>query len=836
MPEVTPQQPPSSLPTHSFRQYYLHDGPSRITAARQTLMWFFLTHFGVRRHLRQLFLPWKRLYVVSTPEYPLSSWHVYTFNFISRILGACVRLGTAITGLTLAGATAVASVGILALWFICLPLDALWYFLVVARSSQVVTTHSKSNVIQTLLADPLFTELTQRAEFTPEQSTQLLEEIETALTVLEPKAIEQLVAASSKREAVLTWLLEVNLTQAELARPTISWMLETQQQRGQTYHWYEKEAWMNTPSIGATWSYGFTPTLDRFTQDVNVLVAEQPQSDARPEELQHLIETFSNSQNTAVLYVGEPGVGKKTLCYSLAQAIVEHHVPATLADHRVLFLNMDAFLAAVPRPAEQQWLLEQMCKEATAAGNCIIVIDNLDRYVSNRWGEPDFSPVLSRVGKEYRLKLIGLATTDGFRQFVTANSLIMSAFSIRHLEPLNAAQTLEVLKSSAYRYESASRILSLPALQEVVALSQQLLDHIPNPERSLTLLDTALSGIPRSAPVVTKTAINQVLSQKAGIPLGDADQATKDKLADLQNALSARVVGQTRALQSVAASVKRAALNLHSKTKPRGTFLFLGPTGVGKTETAKALAAIYFGSEERMIRFDFGEYTAASSLSNLIGASAENSDHSAGGQLTEAIRQNPYTVVLLDELEKAHPTILTALLTLFDEGYLTDARGKKVSFRHAFVIATSNAASQLLYNHYATQQADSATTTEPVESESDYQALHDQVLENLISTGTFAPEFLNRFDGVILFSPLTKADVGIIVDRRLSVIQTQMKQQKHLDIQVTDQKRAELVELSYSPTFGARNLERVLTEQVVDVCAERLLTQSANEHEPLVIG
>lgn len=825
----------------TFLHYYFHHIPNLLNQARRTLTWYFLTHYGVKRHTKQLFLPWKRLYLSDQEKSHYGTWHILSFNLISRLMGFWVRSTIVIAGLVMATASQFTLLAIIIFWFLLLPIDFIFYLLKIGLDHQSLPAdlNQSATIIAFLQKQPIIDEVWTRADMIPEHVEVFYTCLANQPTPLSPDQQSDLKAYRHLNEAsldILTTILNHPTCQSALSdQPldqslllqTIAWVRDRVTRFDHRYHWYEKEAWAHLPIIGLDWAYGFTPTLDKFAQNLNEVVAKKTQVETRPEELQHLLETFANQENPAVLYVGDPGVGKKTFCFSLAQTIIDHRVPTALADHRVMLLDIDAVVVASDRPAEQLWLLSSIFAEASRAGNCIVVIDQLDRFVGGSFAEADFSSLLSKVGKEYRLKLIGLVTTSGFRQKITQNSLVMSGFDIRHLHPLTPEETLGVLKYVSYRYESDRFLITLPALQEVVKQSRQLLDHIPNPEKSLTLLDMTLAGLSSGKTQLTKADVLAILSKKVGIPLGGVTEQDRAVLKSLESELSHRVIGQKKALKALASSVKRAALQLQqSLDKPKGSFLFLGPTGVGKTETAKALADIYFGSRDRMIRIDFGEYTTANSLANLIGASVGQSDHQAGGLLTEAIRQNPYSVVLFDELEKAHSSILTALLTVFDEGYLTDSRGQQISFRHSFIIATSNAASQLLYAH--SHQRSGQSPDEELGQE-EYAALHDQVVDNLITTQTFAPEFLNRFDGIILFSPLTRGQFEKIIQLKLKQIEQQLIQEHHLRIQISPEKMASIIQQAYSPTFGARNLERVLTTEVVDVCAEKLLDQEVGE-------
>jgi len=334
------------------------------------------------------------------------------------------------------------------------------------------------------------------------------------------------------------------------------------------------------------------------------------------------------------------------------------------------------------------------------------------------------------------------------------------------------------------------------------------------------LLELLLTAHHSDAPI-TKFDVGQILTQKMGIPLGELSQEDKDKLTQLRQLLAERVVGQEAALDALSSAVKRSSLRLESREKTRGAFLFLGPTGVGKTETAKALAEIYFGSPERMIRIDLGEYSSAGSLSNLLGSPQDSAAHSAGGFLTEAVRQQPYSVVLLDELEKAHPSILNALLTVLDEGYLTDARGQRISFRHTYVIATSSAGSQLFF-----QTNDGSAATD---------LSSDTIIYHLVQEKLYSPEFLNRFDGIIVYTPLTAQEVATIIERKLIKLQEMVYTEHKVRFELSPKLLAHIGQQAYNPQFGARHLERTLTNEVLNRVAEQLLKRSPGDESPLYL-
>ncbi len=751
--------------------------------------------------------------MVASPQNGVTRSNAWSFNFVSRMIGFVVRIHIIFFCLLLLLLNMVWWAAVLILgWPILLVLDLIQNLnkksLDKPLDSQELSNWEKDQEVQKVFV---------RAELSESEIKLFWHVLNSYVTSM---SISRLSSLSKVPLAGLVSLIsDPKLREREMGR-SLPWSLL---EEVAVWHWQiyqeklsERAFWSGSIGqqirpIGADWGYGYTPNLDRFSRNLNHDAERSAVSlNARPQLLRKLADTFTRSTNAGILLVGQPGIGKLSLCVSLAKHIAQKNTFPALVDHRVMLLDLNQILGITTDPATQALVLNKIFAEASSAGNIIIVIDNLHQYVSPT-GLADFSHVFAKVNRSYKLKLVALSTYDNFRQHITANPTVMTRFEVVHMNPTNNQETLDILQEIVTGIEGDATQITLPAIKELIKKSALFLEHVPNPEKSINLLETCLADT-GSLPV-TKRAVGEILTKKTGIPLGEMNDEEKTKLLDLRRLLSLRVVGQSDALDALTAAVKRANLRLETREKTKGAFLFLGPTGVGKTETVKALAEIYFGSPEKMIRVDMGEYGNADSLSNLIGSPQSSGSHAAGGLLTEAVRQQPYTTVLLDELEKAHPQILNALLTVLDEGYLKDARDQRISFRHSFVIATSNAGSQLFYSSSGDNQT----------SEISMQTM----IDHLVSEKIFTPEFLNRFDGIVLFSPLTPAEITEIVQRKLKKIEEQIFVEHKLRLKISPNLMEKIVQSAYNPQFGARHLERVLTKEVVDRIAEKLLNDEA---------
>ncbi len=814
-----------------FFQWYLVKAPRFLSMLFKNYTWHFWNLFAISRHGRQLLLPWKRIYQVrQKPGFDLhETVEIISFNIISRVIGFILRVVVIVLGLLTLFLNVIFWVIVTAVFFIFVPFSFLFFLIWKSKQSSVDafrSIHSGADFAQVLKKSADTTYLLQRfgqaditAEFFTWLSTQPIELSESLLKDLEQSKdidihlLTMFKWLLSDNQSVNEWFRQKGIL-VEDAQEVVTWYLLWKIEEKKSAQFWTKASLQKTPSIGKDWGYGFTPLIDKFTDDMSDDLHREFIFNPRNDEVEKLEEFFSKQTKTQVLLVGQPGVGKKTVCHFLAKKISEGHTTPSLSDHRVLLLNMEKVLGEGNKDKNPEQLLREILTESGQAGNVILVIDQFDRYVGQGQDLHDFSGIFHQVGQQFPFKLLALTTEQGMRDQITPNAVIFELFEVMPLKPTSTDETIHLLFEVSSDYEKARHVqIHFPALKEIVSQSQHVMTNIPFPEKALIILDEALAvSQQQQLPHLTKETVDKVISQKTGVQIGIWTDQQKDLLSHLEEKLHERIIGQDEAVKTVAESIRTAQVRLGSGHKTIGALLFLGTTGVGKTEMAKSVADIYFQNRDALIRVDFGEYTEERYLVNLIGTPNEGGRLAQGGQLTEAVRSKPSCVVLFDEMEKAHPKILNALFTIFDEGYLTDARGEQISFHHTIVIATSNAASELIRSLY--------------EQGVPQSELSQQVLNHLIQERIFLPEFLNRFDGVVFFTPLSQTEVSQIASIKLAQLKEKVRAEHGVLLEFDDAYIQKIAQQGYNPQFGARYLERIINDQVVDVLAKALIDGS----------
>jgi ATP-dependent Clp protease ATP-binding subunit ClpC len=365
-------------------------------------------------------------------------------------------------------------------------------------------------------------------------------------------------------------------------------------------------------------------------------------------------------------------------------------------------------------------------------------------------------------------------------------------------------ETLMLLEDMALRLEAKyKKFVSYSALRDIIAYCSKYLPAIPFPEKAMDLLDEAMVYLKQSQDkLLLSEHIARIITEKTHIPVGKMEKEEKQILLNLESLIHEKIIGQKEAVQEVSTALRRARAEVTIKKGPMGSFLFLGPTGVGKTETAKALADIYFGSQDRMIRLDMSEFQSVDDIPRLLGSPGQE------GFLTTQVRKRPFSLILLDEIEKAHPNILNLFLQVLDEGHLTDGLGRKVDFKNSIIIATSNAGYKIILKSL---------------QEKDWVGVKQSLLDFLFEEGTFRPEFINRFDAMVVFKPLTKENLLAIAGLMLNKLKKNLKE-KEIELIINEPLKNKIVELGYNPTFGARYMSRVIQDKVENILASAILS------------
>lgn len=562
-----------------------------------------------------------------------------------------------------------------------------------------------------------------------------------------------------------------------------------------------------------------TALLDRFSEDLTLMARNgylMP-TVGRDKEMDELLRVIESGRQGVVL-VGEPGTGKTAIIEALARRMVEEDVPASLFDHRLVSVHLAALLAAGESGKALERLLT-MLQEAALSGNIVLVLEGIEALVGGGGsGLMDLAEALSTEIDRGHFFVIATTTPEAWTGHLERRSLGNKLIRINITE-LDENGVVEVLMAKSGFIEYETRIFfSYAALERSVKLGLRYLHDRRMPEAAIEVMREAaiLARNERGEQIlVSGEDVAKVIQGKTNIPVEAISQDESQKLLDLEVRLHDHVIGQEEAVTSVSQAMRRARADVREHKRPIANFLFLGPTGVGKTELTKALAQEYFGGEASMVRLDMSEYQHPSSIARVIGAPGDDK----GGLFTEAVRRQPFTIVLLDELEKAHPDILTLFLQVMDDGRLTDGVGRTIDFTNTVLIATSNAGTS-----YIQDEVKKGTSLERIKT---------GLLETELK-GIFRPEFLNRFDGVIVFKPLTQEDVHKIAELLLAGMGRRLAE-KGMGFRVEPEAVDELAAAGFDPLYGARPLRRVIQERVENALADALLRKDINRRDTIVI-
>jgi ATP-dependent Clp protease ATP-binding subunit ClpC len=585
----------------------------------------------------------------------------------------------------------------------------------------------------------------------------------------------------------------------------------------EVYVWLERlHQAMNKPKpyfggIGRDWAAGFTPTLDRFAVNISRQVeggAAHYHTLAHADILDTIIHNLSSG---SVGLVGESGTGKSSLVYALAERLLEGR-DRELQYYQIFSLDASAIMSAAKDSLER--IMLTLFAEAVHARNIIIFLDNAELFFSEGTGSFDMGQILMPLMQNQSIKVIAAFTPDDFQQLRASNSGLAAHLPTVALKEPDKSTTMEILEDTALNMEVKNKIVvSYPAIKEAYRLSGQYMQDLAYPGKAISALEQALPYT--AGKLMSAESIQQAVEKTKGVKVARAEAPEADMLLHLEDKIHTRMINQTRAVKVVSAALRRGRAGVADPKRPIGSFLFLGPTGVGKTELARSLAAIYFGDEHRMIRLDMSEYQQGGDVERLLEAGGNNAK-----SLILQIREQPFSVVLLDEVEKAHPNVLNLLLQLLDEGQLSDAQGHATSFKNAIIIATSNAGAVEI-----TQRVGSGDALETFER---------PLIEKLINEGQFKPELINRFDEIVLFRPLNKQELSQVAALMLGEVSKTLANQ-NIAVKLTDAALQKVVEAGYDPEFGARPMRRALQKMVEDSIAKKLLSKEAGSGSTITL-
>ena len=574
--------------------------------------------------------------------------------------------------------------------------------------------------------------------------------------------------------------------------------------------------------------------LDRFGTDLTEQ-ARQGKIDAvigRTRETERVAQILARRKKNNPVLIGEAGVGKSAVVEGLALRIVAGDVPHTIADKRIFSLDVASLIAGTKYRGEFEERLELVIDELRSRGDTILFIDEIHTIAGAgaTQGSLDTANILKPALARGEVQVIGATTLDEYRENIECDSALERRFQRVIIEPTSESETLKILRNIAPLYEQHHSVrYSDEALQACVELSARYISDRHFPDKAIDLLDEvgATAHLKRGGAFVEvgKMEVAQCLTDATGIPAEQITASAMLRLQGLEAHLKGRIVGQDEALHRIACHIHRSHAGLHDERKPMGVFLVAGPTGVGKTLMAKELAHFLFGSHDALIRFDMSEFGESHNVSRLIGSPPGYVGYGEGGQLTEAVRRKPYSVVLLDEIEKAHPSVFNTLLQLFDEGRLTDGGGRVVNFRNTIIVMTSNIGSREVTERGNGIGFGAGARRLPTTVQADYLRAAER---------TFAPEFLNRIDEIILFSPLSEDDSEQIVGLEIKALQGRLERLGYT-LRLTPTATRELARRGFSARYGARAIRRTIVEMIEEPIAAMIVANEITKGCEIVV-
>ena len=603
----------------------------------------------------------------------------------------------------------------------------------------------------------------------------------------------------------------------------------------------------------------------------------------RDTEIQRVVQILSRRTKNNPVLVGEPGVGKTAIVEALANRIASGDVPDTVKDKRLVTLDMGSLVAGTKYRGEFEERLKKVIEEVRKVGNCILFIDEVHTVVGagSAEGAVDAANMLKPSLARGEMQTIGATTLDDYRKYIERDPALERRFQPVRVEEPSVGETVEILKGIRYLYEEHHNLeISDDALERAASLASRFISDRFLPDKAIDVIDEAASRVRINSstppvnikdlinllnrtktekekaiedqeyehasslrerevdlqekidelqadwkndhdekPIVIEQDIDEVVTMWTGIPVTNLASNEMDRLVKMEESISSEVVGQQEAISVISKAVRRSRSGLKSRKRPTGVFLFLGPTGVGKTYLVQKLAEFLFGSEDSMVRIDMSEFMEQHSVARLVGSPPGYIGHDEGGQLTEAVRRKPYSVILLDEIEKAHRDVSNILLQIFDDGHLTDSKGRKVDIRNTLIVMTSNIGSDLIRQDRTLGFAKS--TDEIEEEQHRYERMKTNVMDEV--KRFFRPEFLNRLDGSIVFQSLHVEHMTQIVDLMLKEVHSNLIEQG-VDMEVSDSAKTWLAEKGYDRHFGARPLRRVIQDNIEDKLSDALLS------------
>jgi len=568
-----------------------------------------------------------------------------------------------------------------------------------------------------------------------------------------------------------------------------------------------------TGGIAKDWSTSYTNILDQYAARLDYSIVRRSRLVpifSRIKIVDQSLIAFEKSAGNHVLLVGEEGSGRTEIFLALAARILSYETKTSFDGFQVRILDSERLISVANNNNEVIQIIERVIDDAIKAGNVILYFDQLERLIDPNQGEGhiNIESVLGRYLSRPELRIIASTLPDAQIELVKNNQLLRDHFTSINVPPPEGVDLTNIILTDIGFIENKYGVFFLyQAIKSVAALASRYVKDESSPVRELNILESASAAAHRAGlQIIDESAIQKVIEEKSHVPI-QVNQQEQQTLLNLEPELHKRIIGQDEAIKQLSDALVRSRAGISSASRPIASFMFLGPTGVGKTETAKALAQIYFGDESKMIRLDMAEFNDQNALTKLLGVEKV----SQPGALYDVIQKNPSSVLLLDEIEKASRETQNALLSLIDEGRITTSFGKVLDFTNTIIIASSNAGSDYIVDQTNKKVA--------------FSSISKNLIDFLMGQKIFLPEFLNRFDGLIIYTPLTQNQMRSIVQIQLDHLSIQLQAEKQIELNVSPAVLDQLTKMGYDPVFGARALQRVMRSTLETAIARELIAQ-----------
>jgi len=609
--------------------------------------------------------------------------------------------------------------------------------------------------------------------------------------------------------AFANWLAEAGINEAELIG-AVGWVVYEIESNEYRKRWWSESNLAKLPGIAKDWGFGNTSALDQYSWDLLYGLSFSSidyEYSTRDGEIVQIENILAKQQEANIFIVADSASERLDVVWHLVRQIRDGVAPPALESKRPVLFNTAVFLAHFKDKSSLETELLKILSEAGKAGNIILVFDNFAGLLQGTTNlGTDFVSLIYPALTANTIQIIGLSSNDDFHHFLETNATLMTTFDRIFIRPLPEESIIHNLEQTIWPIEKKNRLFfTYPALLEIVKDASHYFTESDSGDKAIDLLVEIVPWAhSRNYKVIGQTEVEEMVRAKTGIPIGQLQPAERENLMVLEKNLHARVVGQDEAIVSLSNALRRARAGVRNAERPIGSFLFLGPTGVGKTETSKALAEIMFGQETKMVRLDMSEYQTPDAVTKLIGSFTTGQP----GILADMVRENPYGILLLDEFEKTNPEVLDIFLQILDEGFFSDKSGKRVNLRNLIIIATSNAGADLIW--------------EMMKAGLKPQDKVDDLVNQIVEKGIFKPELLNRFDAVVVFHPLQPEELNQIARLMLNKLAKRLIAQG-VTLEISDLLAKSVAELGANEVFGARPMQRFIQDNIEQQMADAII-------------